>query len=423
MKKCVLVLLSWAIPLFSFAQFVEVAYGPGYGDQAYYRFSDDAVASVANTAWDLAFTTMGLQDAGIHINEAAAFMGTELELHLAPTENFEDVIDPMGLEQRLLNDEQSWNYGALNSPRNPDDPFDYGWGAYNPFTHTIEGNKVFVLKLRDGNYRKLQVISLEGAVYSFRLADLDGSNEASFSIDKNDFPDTGLAYFSLASGTTTGGVLNTGEWDLLFTRYSTPLDDGAGNTLDYSVTGTLSGLGVEVARANGVDPLDVSFEAYQDSLETALDVIGYDWKEFDLSSFQWYLPPDRAYFVKTVEGRVWKLVFIDFEGSSTGNAVFEKTDMGLVSSADAKNAAFADFTVFPNPMVNEATVALTARKAGKARLELRSLAGREIWHGQAELSAGFNVQTLPVWNIPAGTYFLTIRLEGEQLTRKLIKTQ
>ncbi len=147
--------------------FVELSYGASYANQVYYQLEDDTETTVVNTSWDIAFTTQGLQDAGIFINEATAFMSNELELYHAPTDEFVDVIDPEDLGERIHNNELSWELGAFNDGKILANPLDYGWGTYNPGNMTVEGEEVFVIKLRDGSFKKLMIESLTFTTYKF----------------------------------------------------------------------------------------------------------------------------------------------------------------------------------------------------------------------------------------------------------------
>lgn len=73
---------------------------------------------------------------------------------------------------------------------------------------------------------------------------------------------------------------------------------------------------------DGIDFVIIIFEGYEDFLSIDFDIIGYDWKNFDLGIFFWVLFVDCVYFVKAVNGEVWKFFFVDFEGLSIGNIVF-----------------------------------------------------------------------------------------------------
>ena len=54
------------------------------------------------------------------------------------------------------------------------------------------------------------------------------------------------------------------------------------------------------------------------SLLVQPNIIGHDWKDFDLGTFTWEVFDDLVYFIETPDNDIWQLQFIDFEGSSTG---------------------------------------------------------------------------------------------------------
>lgn len=106
------------------------------------------------------------------------------------------------MAERLVNSVESWSSGAFNSGRIVENPLDYGWGIYNPQVNQVIGNKVFVLKMRNGSYKKMMIDSLVIGTYYFRHAELDGSNEQSARVNTADFVDAGFAFFSFSSNAT-----------------------------------------------------------------------------------------------------------------------------------------------------------------------------------------------------------------------------
>src|SRR5690606_24410143 len=131
---------------------------------------------------------------------------------------------------------------------------------------------VFVIRLRDGTDLKMQIQSLASGTYQFRDANLDGSNEVTKTVTKADHSGL-LAYFSFETGDIVDVEPATG-FEMVFLRYTTPLPDpGGGDPIPYLVTGILSGGGVQVAQANGIDPETVSFLDFADSLSTDIEVI------------------------------------------------------------------------------------------------------------------------------------------------------
>ncbi len=402
--------------------FIQVAMGQGYRQQAYYRLSDDAVTQLANESWDLAFTTIGMRDVGISVNESTTSVtgapAPELKVYLTSAATFAELMDTSKLTTRLFNDESSWEKGALNNMANPANPFDFGWGVYNPSNNTVVGNRIFAVQLRNGAYKKFTIESLASGVYNLKYANFDGSDEKAAAIRRSDFTGSTTALFSFTSGTTLPAL---GAWDLVFCRYVTPLDDGLGNLLDYPVTGVLTNHGVQTASVKGVNPATVDFNHYKDSLKTRLDVIGYDWKTFGFAT-GWSIPNDLVYFVKTTDNQVYKIVFIDFEGASTGVSTFEKTKLGILSAVNNPHSTFAEASIYPNPVINEATVAFTLKqRQDNLQLLVRDLAGRTLWQARTAGSEGLNAITLPALNLPKGAYLLQIINGSDILTLKMMQ--
>ena len=395
---------------------VEVSVGASYVNQAFYTLSDDNVNSLENESWDLAFT-VDVDGAAIHYNESAKISFgdpvPELRLYLAPTNDFSDVIDSGMLTDSLYNGEASWEDGAFNSVKDDNDPSDFGWGIFNLDSQVVEGTRVYALKLRDDTWRKIKIESLDNGVYTMKYANLDGSNETVVTIDKANFGDSPLALFSFDSG---AAVASPANWDLLFARYYSALEVG-GETTQYLVTGVLSGPGIEIAQANNIDPISVEYEPYLDSMETRLDVIGQDWKYFDLSEFMWVIDLQRAYFLKQADDHLWKLAFIDFGGSGTGTSTFVKEDLGILNSVENPASNFIDFGVFPNPVKDELTISFSLKEQrSDLQIRLFNSLGQVIWLKTADVDSGLNVLNFQAPAVPSGVYQLVVGNESDLFT-------
>ncbi|MBR9921270.1 MAG: T9SS type A sorting domain-containing protein [Bacteroidetes bacterium] len=420
MKRITTLCLFLSFTIFASAQdFVEVNNSAGYADQTFYALGNNQ-SILANTDWDIALTAIGPADAGIHINEAAGISANSLALYVAPTDNFEDPITDFTPEEPLLNDELSWDYGAFNNVRDLGDPFDYGWGVYNPDSHVIEGTTVYVIRLRDDSYRKLFIESLSDGAYTIRHANFDGSDEQSITVSKSAASTSGLILLSLETGVAVSEI--QAATDLIFTRYSTPIDDGSGNFLDYTTTGVLSAPGVLVAEAVGVDPISVDYQDYENDFQPELDIIGYDWKEFDLNTVQWTVFEDRAYFVKDADGNIYKIVFIDFEGSATGTTVFQEELVAEVTSVEDPSSAFNSINVFPNPATDYASLVYEIKQAAEVSIELYSIQGQQIQQFQSRANSGLNAIEFNTSNLAAGSYIVLVRTAGE-VQQQLLNVQ
>ena len=399
------------ITLFTFLAFslvlnaqevVTVSVGASYSTQVYYTMADNAQTTLPNNAWDLAFTT-DPSDGGVFTNEAANSGGKPVQLWLGLTWEWSDVIDPGMLEDSLYNPETDWATGAFNSVKDPLDPYDYGWGFYSPFDEKTIGVRVYALQLRNGSWKKIMIDSLVNDTYYWRYAELDGADEVHRTLNKTDYPDSPMAYFSFTTGEFEPSPAG---WDLLFTRYFAGLEL-SGEIVPYPSTGVLSGFGVEVAEANGVDPATVNYEDYLDSLDSRTDVIGQDWKFFQLSPPAWVLDPDRVFFVKLANNEIWKIYFTAFSGSGTGNITFEKTLVGMVSGVEEAGSNFTSFGAFPNPAATDLTVAVSLENAvDKLLLRLVNTLGQEVWNATVSGTAGLNIWEVQLPELPNGLYYL-----------------
>jgi len=428
MKKYLAFSLAFSLTAALSAQSIqELATGAGYQKQSFVHLATGTEKQVNNTAWDIAFTVFGQQDAGIFVNESAgSSMGAALsatELYYALTDNFDEVIDPASLTDfQLFNSERSWNYGAFNEVRDSLNAFDFGWGQYNFQTNQVNGNTVYVVKLRNGQYRKLKIESLIGGTYTFKYANPDGTGLQTKTINKADHAGKTLAYFSFDTGATVDAE-PAGGFDLLYCRYTTRLyDPGSMTTITYNVTGILHGRGAEVAEADGINPATVAYADYQGSLHSELDVIGHDWKAF--SGTAWSVDADRVFFLRTAESRVWKLQFIDFEGSSTGKTILDKTDLGIITAVQDPAAVGLKALTYPNPVQDQLRVVLDvpATLAKDAQLEVVDLQGRLVSRQTVRLQAGFQAIEMSAANWSTGMLVLRLILPNQEIQLgKIIK--
>ncbi|MEM7104371.1 MAG: HmuY family protein [Bacteroidota bacterium] len=404
------VMFSWTVS----AQFDQVSVGTSYLNQTFYKISDGSTSSASHDTWDIAFN-VSLQGSGIWVNEGVGLaMGPPLpqvNLFLTGSSDFSNV-DTTGMVQ-IFNYEVNWDAGAFNHVASEANPFDLGWGSYNPGNNQVMGTRIFVIKLRNGDYKKIEIQSLAGGVYTFRYADLDGSNEVIETCVKSNYDGT-MAYYSIQNGDYAD--IEPTEWDMVFTRYWTILEEGT----PYLVTGVLSNEGVEVAQADGIDPMTVDHNTFADSYSDSLTIIGSDWKEFILAQFEWVLVEDRVYFVKTTESELWQIQFIDFMGSSTGTTTLEKTFLTLITNIEDQEGPVNSFSVFPNPATDYINMAIELDGfTGDATYQLVNPLGQTVIYGDVSVNDGLNVKTLNI-DLPSGIYILTLNIENQVISKQII---
>jgi hypothetical protein len=413
-KITCLLLTVIGIPFFGFSQtFKQLSLGEGYGQHIFYDLDTETSVVVENDAWDLAFTTVGFQDAGVHFNEASSNTFTDpkpsLEVYLADAPNFTSLTEFDTTFVRLYNDEESWTYGAFNFGRAPGQIFDYGWGNYDGAIRSVVADELFVIKLRDGSFIKFEIVSLDLTTYNIRFANLDGSDLQTFSFDKNQIAGS-LAFYSFETNDLVD--LDVDGFDLLYTRYNAPAehpDAAVLDSLDYTVTGFLSGPGVNIAEVSGKRPEEVT-DADAANTSSRLDVIGYDWKRFDFND-GWVMPDDLSYVVRSNEGKLYHLVFIDFEGSTTGTTTF--TAETFVSASTTPTLGANVIAILGQPMTRQLNMTIEWQlSTDQAYFQLIDVAGRTVWNTSTQVVSGEQQLSFELPNLPAATYYLRAQIGG-----------
>jgi hypothetical protein len=401
MKHIYLIILM-ALSYSMTAQFDQLSYGPNYANQVFYDLETGDTLEVAHDTYDI-YVSTAPGSAAIYINEGVSSSMTpstsDLALYLTSATDFSQ-IDTSGM-QRLYNDDSTENQGAFNRQANPNDPFDLGWGIYDPINHQVIGDRIFVVRLRNGTYHKLRIVSLQRGIFTLETAPLGTNNIQEIRFAKSDFSGP-YAFVSLQNNEINDFAAL--DWDLWFTRYATPLDDGSGQELQYVVSGVLLHPGNAAVLADGIDPETVDWRDYERDLSGQPDVIGYDWKEFDLSNFRWNLPEDRVYFIQTRENAIWKLQFVDFEGSSTGVVTFRSEEVGMTSSSTVPGDREQDLTLFPNPVTKDGFSLQSNIQITHLQIEIFSQNGHRLERQSTSFSAG-ETQRFRSPN-SAGTYYL-----------------
>jgi hypothetical protein len=415
MKKIYnLILLLCSVSVLT-AQIDQPSVGASYANSTFYNLEDGNTTSATHTEWDIAFNVTPF-NLGIIVNEGVGLSFTAplsiVELFQTNSTDFATA-DTIGIS-KIYNDEVSWSAGAFNLIADASSSADYGWGDYNFGNNQVVGTRIFAIKLRNETYKKLEIQSLISGVYTFRFADLDGNNEVTTTIDKADYPAKTLAYYSIENETALD--LEPTDWDMVFTRYVTPLNDGSGGIIDYTLTGVLTDVGVQVVQADGIDPTTIDYLDYTDDYSDSLTIIGYDWKSFQGS---WVIEAERVYFVKTANEKIWKIQFFDFEGSSTGTTTLEKTLIDGTSSTSKVTEHFSSFNVFPNPASDVTNLVFEVKTyEGAAQIQIINQLGQRVYNENIEIHNGLNAKQLSL-NFPSGLYHVALQIGSDFITRPL----
>jgi hypothetical protein len=292
----------------------NLSLGANYINDVYYRLSDGLKTEVPRTNWDIAFSVSSRESA-ILTNGAA---GVTLKAYpVSPGWSWATAIDTAGYHnwESLYNSDTTWVEGAFNM--NATGHPNYGWADYDMVTHNLTGVSLYIIKTRNGSFKKIWIekkLSVDQK-YTFRYADLDGSNEKNIDVNaagKN----KNFVYYSIDTNTEVDREPDADKWDLVFTKW---ID----KSINYPVTGVLQNIGITAQESTDIDPLSEAMPA--SGYQTNMSEIGSDWKIIDMVTYQYNIDETRVFFVKDLNDKIYRIRFTSFEGSSTGNLSFDIT--------------------------------------------------------------------------------------------------
>lgn len=381
-----------------------------YATEIYYSLENGVIKSSPRVDWDLAFEITGITST-IRING-----GTGTQVYLYPNGDISSwaTLDTSGISTwaPLNGDYTSWANGELTSTLDQSNAFDLGWGVYNQTTHVVTGDSLFVLKLSDGTWKKLWIVKLQSGTYSFKYADLDHNNEKEKTIKKGDFENRNFGYFSILNEKQVDMEPSNKDWDIVFTKYIDALSPG----VYYGVTGALCNIGVEVAQADEVDVSTVDY-SIQTFSETP-NIIGHDWKSFDLSTYKYIVQDSLAYFVKDLSGNTWKIIFTGFAGSSTGKVYFTKEAVHFVNVQEIASNKY--LYTYPNPISpNASQINIHSNVEEDFEIQLLDINGKVLYANRKNLNLGGNSIALKE-GLSQGIYFVRIIGDDAQFWNKVI---
>ena len=392
------------------AQTQTISLQPSYTNQSFFSLENGEVANLANTDWDLAFSTATMSSS-IRINGG---MGTELYLYpLGDTTDWNS-FNSSNISSWLPihNSDTNWFLGAFD--KNSTSMFDMGWGMYSMITHFVTGDSLYAIKTVGGNWKKLWIQQLANDEYSFKYANLDGSNEINTTVQKTNYTDKNFVYFSLDQNVILDREPISQDWDITFTKYITPVQGMA-----YGVTGVLSNDGVHVAQADNI-PDPNSYNDYsQHPMMTEINSIGYDWKSFDMSTFSYSVEPYRCYFVKDLQDKVWRIIFTSFEGSSTGNIEFNAQEMTSSTSISNLNNDISSFSIYPNPINGNSLTIVFENSSKNTELNIFDINGKNVYQELFE-GIGFQAKSINLPNLNNGVYVVSLSSKGSIFQKKLV---
>jgi hypothetical protein len=437
MKKIyILAIVLFTISLTSFSQNIvsdSVFMGSSYRNEVYYKLSAGMIDTVPVRNWDLAFSVIGTFDAQFYAILANHSNGVVISKY--PKGDIESWanFDTIGKStwRVLWNTDTSWSYGAFN--RNADAHPIYSWGIYTA-SGEITGDSLYLVTMGTGTsttFKKLWIIQRKSSsgvrTWNFRYANLDGSADTTITLNDADYTNKYFAYYSLRNNVALNREPNRNAWDIVFTRYFA--SQNVPGIPYYQVTGVLHNRTVKAIKATGAPITQIPNADSNDTrFNTNISTIGWDWKNVD-AQFRFFIEDSTAYFIKVdsalgndrINSKIYKLVFTQFAGQSTGRIVFDKQLVAdfTTTTTSVINSVFTpiNVAVYPNPANNQVTVLFDTDKASVIRVV--DITGKEMYQ-QIANATGFQQHIIPVNQLVKGIYFIEITTDESRGVQKLV---
>ncbi len=412
----------------------SVSMGSGYANNIFYALGsgNGVQKTVSSSNWHLAFSMNAMDSASVFANQKGGLgdFVKVFNIHKPISDWGTVTLNDTMTADRLYNGQEGWHQGAFNQIPNSS-AFNYGWGTYNISTHKIQGDSMFIVQAGSWFY-KFAIDSLNPLTYDWyiRVERIDAIGmPQTYTVSKSSgYQDRLFAYFNLDSAQAYDREPIVSSWDLQFITYPAYIAAGP-NSSWRGVTGVLHNRGRAVAEARNIEE-DAAQSDYMSIVPTfsgpawingwetsAYTTIGYDWKIFDMGTFQYIIPDSLTYFVAAQNDTVYQLQFLDFSGGSLGNIKFRYRAMAQNPLSVKDNELFAKASIYPNPAQDQVNFLFNAAKSTEATLTITALNGRTIFKADKKVDAGLNAWQLNTASYAPGHYLITLS-NGEGVSTK-----
>lgn len=265
---------------------------PNYDNIIYFDFgTNENKGQSIKTNWDLGFSCSS-DTPYIIINYAKVMFASKVS-----NQTFEEITN-------------TTNFNIHSRPEHPTGQLD---------SLAIKDGSIYLLDRGYDNagthlgYFKMEIIDHTTSHFTGRFANINGTNEQTITIQKNN--DYNFVYMKWnPTGTITTPTIEPEktEWDIVFTQYTEIFYEP--EYMPYSVVGCLTNPHNTTAiQVFNKDFVDIDLE-YAQTLVLSNDrnAIGYSWKTFLYAQNIFQIHYEKVYVVKDNEGDYYKLRFIDF---------------------------------------------------------------------------------------------------------------
>lgn len=441
MKKLISTLAILVAAMTIYAQKADSVYmGADYENDIYYKLSSGQVKAEPVKNWDLAFSTIGSFDERFFAVRANYSNGVRVyEYPQIGVSNW-NTFDTSGWEDNWLqryNTDSSWWFGAFN--REPYSHPSYSWGSYTN-SGVISGNRIYMIGFADNSFsspssfKKLIIEERKSSngvrTWTFKYADIDGSNEKTVTIEDKNFATKNFAYYSIRDEKKLDRepANSQNSWDIVFTRYWADLHNPTFPY--YQVTGVFNNDNSEVLKATGLPVKDMTKPSKDDAgFSYKINTIGYDWKNSGPNGTT--LEDSTAFFIKVdstdgntlLNTKIYKLWFTGYGGSADGKVAFNTelvTDIDNTTSVGELEPK-ATLGVYPNPTSSQVTITTANISAKEIALSIHDISGKLVYNHTIDNSNSWGVYTLDVSAFAKGVYVVSLTTDKEALSQRLVK--
>ena len=182
-------------------------------------------------------------------------------------------------------------------------------------------------------FLRMEILEVGGNSVRVRVADLYADPQEGLDWDTLDVAQDPLVsntHVSLLAREVVDIEPHVGLWDVYFTQFTALVQEEPGSTIPpipYLVTGVLShSEGTQVMQPQEGDWDDwIEWTWPEEELSSDWDVVGFDWKLYDLDEGSYEVNPNDIYGIRTADGREFLLRFLDFydDQGNTGRFTYE----------------------------------------------------------------------------------------------------
>lgn len=389
---------------------------PGYAKQVFYQIQTGSKHASGMTQWHIAHTTLQMDNA-IRLNHAA---GVFAYLYPKGDNSSYNNFDTAGWKSWTMpyNDMKNEAIGALNKQKDPGNQWDFSWGVYDPTTHIVKGDSLYLISVGTGANTKLfkfmPIKQDKNGDFIFEFGPLDAPAGSPDTIKQSQADKGMFKYFNFNLDEQVSIEAAGGDWHLNFARYFDLVPaPGTGQLGMYLVSGVESKRGLKIALVNGVlfDDIIATPQAFIDiansdtsiaaghGFSVGLTRVGSDWRFFNGSSF--VVVPRKNYIVaipNATGNEYWALRFLSFSGQSTGRLTLERTKLGELASVKSVDATA--LSVFPNPASDLLWV--RANTVIINQITVYNLTGTVV----NRFTCNDNLVSVAIENLPQGQYII-----------------